>query len=50
VNVTIPVGVTSVGIIGVRLEVLTRLGKQVYDTPGRPVGIVSNIRVEYTPR
>jgi hypothetical protein len=50
VSVTIPAGTVSVGIVGVRLEVLTRLGKQSYDTPGRPVGMVSNIRVEFTPR
>ncbi len=50
VDVTIPAGVTSVGIVGVRLEVLTALGKQAYDTPGRPIAIMSNLRVEYTPR
>jgi hypothetical protein len=50
VSVTIPAGIASIGIVGVRLEVLTRLGKQAYDTPGRPVGMVSNIRVEFTPR
>ena len=48
IEMTIPAGSSAVGIIGVRLEVLTRLGKQTYDTPGRPVAIVSNLRVEYT--
>jgi hypothetical protein len=47
--VTIPVGTTVVGIVGERLEVLTRLGRQTYDTPGRAVAIASNLRVEYTP-
>ncbi len=50
VDLTIPAGVTSVGIVGVRLETLTTLGTQTYDTPGRPIAIVSNPRVEYTPR
>ena len=49
VDVTIPAGITTIGIVGVRLEVVTRLGKQMYDTPGRPIAIVSNLRVEYTP-
>ena len=49
VEVTIPAGTTSIGILGVRVEVMTRLGRQSYDTPGRPIAIVSNIRVEYTP-
>ena len=47
-EVTIPAGITTVGIVGVRLEVLTTLGKQAYDTPGRPIAIASNVRVEYT--
>jgi hypothetical protein len=49
VSVTIPAGTVSIGIVGVRLEVLNRLGRQSFETPGRPVAIVSNIRVEYTP-
>jgi hypothetical protein len=49
IDVTLPPGTTTVGIVGVRLEVVTRLGKQAYDTPGRPIAIVSNIRAEYTP-
>jgi hypothetical protein len=49
IDVTVPPGITAVGIVGVRLEVVTRLGRQSYDTPGRPIAIVSNIRAEYTP-
>jgi hypothetical protein len=49
IDVTVPAGITAVGIVGVRLEVVTRLGRQSYDTPGRPIAIVSNIRAEYTP-
>ena len=48
-DITIPAGVTAIGIVGIRLEVLNRLGEQTYDTPGRPIAIASNIRVEYTP-
>lgn len=48
-DVTIPAGVSTIGIVGVRLEVLTRLGEQAYETPGRPIAIASQIRVDYTP-
>ena len=37
---------TAVGIVGVRLRVTTRLGSQTFDSPGRPVAIVSNVRLE----
>jgi hypothetical protein len=49
IQVTVPAGVTAVGIVGTRLDVLTKLGKQTYETPGRPIAIVSNVHVEYTP-
>jgi hypothetical protein len=49
IEITIPAGVTSAGIVGRQLDTLTRLGKQTYETPGRPIAIVSNVRVEYTP-
>jgi hypothetical protein len=50
VRVTIPTGLTSVGIVGTRLAVLMRTNQEVFDTPGRPVAIVSNVRLEYRPR
>jgi hypothetical protein len=50
VRVTIPPGVSSIGIVGTRLHVLTRAGDETFDSPGRPVAIVSNLRIEYTPR
>ena len=50
IRVTIPAGVSSIGIVGVRLHVLTRAGDEAFDSPGRPVAIVSNLRIEYTPR
>jgi hypothetical protein len=49
VRITVPAGVSDVGIVGLRLKVMTRALDDVYDTPGRPVAIVSNIRVQYRP-
>ena len=49
VQITIPAGISSVSIVGVSLESTTRAGRDVFDAPGRPVAIVSNWRVEYTP-
>jgi hypothetical protein len=48
--VTIPAGVTAIGVVGTRLAVLTRVNQEVFDTPGRPVAVVSNLRLEYRPR
>jgi hypothetical protein len=50
IRVTIPSGVPTVGIAGLRLAVRTGIaGAETFDTPGRPVAIVSNVRVEYRP-
>jgi hypothetical protein len=49
IKITIPAGVSSIGIVGVRLDVTTRLGNQRYDTPGRPVAIASDLKIDYTP-
>jgi len=49
IRFTVPAGVASVGIVGMRLKVLTRASEEVFETPGRPVAIVSNVRVEYRP-
>ena len=46
---TIPAGVAAIGIVGRRLRVITAAADAVYDTPGRPVAIVSNVRVDYAP-
>lgn len=50
VRMTIPEDVNAVGIVGVRLELLTSSIDDAYDAPGRPIAIVSNLRIEYTPR
>lgn len=51
VRVIVPAGVNTVGIVGVRLRVRSGTGADdVFETPGRPVAVVSNVRVEYRPR
>jgi hypothetical protein len=50
VRVVIPPGLTTVGIVGVRLEEWRADSLGTWDSPGRPVAIVSNLRVEYTAR
>jgi hypothetical protein len=50
VRMTIPAGLNSIGIVGVKLSILTRSLRATFATPGRPIAIVSNLRIEYTPR
>jgi hypothetical protein len=51
VRVTIPAGVDAVGLVGVRLDVTTRTtSKETFDSPGRAIAIVSNLRIQYTAR
>ncbi len=47
VRVTIPAGVSDIGIVGLRQDIETRLAHAAFTTPGRPVAIVSNMRIEY---
>ena len=49
VSITIPTGVDRVSLLGEVLEATTAAGREVA-TPGRPVAIVSNVQVTYTPR
>lgn len=49
VKITLPAGVTSISIVGVRLELTDKSGRAEYATPGRPVAIASNFRIDYTP-
>jgi hypothetical protein len=49
VRFAIPSGVSTIGVVGVQLRVLTRAGEEMFEAPGRPVAIVSNLRVQYTP-
>lgn len=50
VRAVVPPGVDTVGIVGVRLHVLSRTVDDTFDAPGRPVAIVSNFRIEYIPQ
>jgi hypothetical protein len=49
VRISLPAAVTSVSVVGVRLEVTAKDGRVDFTTPGRPVAIASNFRIEYTP-
>lgn len=50
IRFVIPAGVNALGIVGSRLQTLTRAGgDEVFENPGRPVAIVSNVRVEFRP-
>ena len=49
VRVTIPSGVAGIGIVGTRLEEWRASGRGTFDNP-RPIAMVSNWRIEYTPR
>lgn len=49
VTQTIPAAVTQVSLLGEILDSLTAIGREAA-SPGRPVAIVSNVRVEYRPR
>ena len=46
VTTTIPAGVTEVSLLGEILDSLTAIGRE-SASPGRPVAVVSNVRVEY---
>jgi hypothetical protein len=50
IRVQVPAAVSAVGIIGLRLEETNRQGSASFASPGRPVAIASNFRVEYVPR
>ncbi len=49
VTVTVPAAVTSISIVGVRVELTGKDGRSAYATTGRPVAIASNFRIDYTP-
>lgn len=49
VTLTIPATVTQVSVLGEVLDSLTAIGRETA-SPGRPVAVVSNIRVEYRPK
>lgn len=48
VTVELPEAVTAVAVIGVSLEATSLTESRTYTTPGRPVAVGSNFRIEYT--
>jgi len=50
VVVTVPAEITEVSILGELLEVIRIDGRDTFQSPGRPIAIVSNVEVEYRPR
>lgn len=50
VRLVLPETATSIAITGGRLEETTRAGQARLQSPGRPVALVSNIRLEYVAR
>lgn len=48
-TITVPASVTAIGLIGLWLDSTTSRGRELFNTPGRPVALVSGIKVEYTP-
>jgi hypothetical protein len=48
VRTTVPAGVTQVSLLGEILDALTAIGRE-SAAPGRPVALVSNVRIEYRP-
>jgi hypothetical protein len=50
VAVTIPEGTDAVSILGEKLVAIRLDGTETITGPGRPVAVVSNLRVEYRPR
>jgi hypothetical protein len=49
VSITVPQSVEQVSLLGEILEGTTSAGREVA-SPGRPVALVSNVRIEYRPR
>ena len=50
VSITIPADTTQVSILGEVLEVIRIEGRDLFQSPGRPIAIVSNVEVDYRPR
>jgi len=46
----IPDEVNSVGIVGISIERESAAGRETFDSPGRPVALASNFRIEYIPK
>lgn len=49
VTIKVPAAMTSISIVGINVSLTTKDGAEVFSSPGRPIAIVSNLRLEYTP-
>jgi hypothetical protein len=49
ISITIPEGEEQVSILGEKLTVERLDGTATYSSPGRPVAIISNVKIEYRP-
>lgn len=45
----IPEDVEAVGFLGEKLETMTVDGRATFTAPGRPIAVISNVEIEYTP-
>ena len=45
----IPEDVEAVSFLGEKLEMITVEGPATYTAPGRPIAVISNVEIEYTP-
>jgi hypothetical protein len=50
ITLQLPEAVTAIAVVGVSVEATSVSGQGMYTTPGRPVAIGSNFRIEYTRR
>jgi hypothetical protein len=50
VRVTVPDGVTEISIVGLELQVQRVDGKETFSSRGRPIGVISDVQVEYQAR
>ena len=50
IRVTVPDDVTEISIVGIELDVQRLAGREPFTTPGRPVAVISDVRVEYQAR
>jgi hypothetical protein len=49
IEMTIPEEVEAVSFLGEKLEVVRVDGPATYSAPGRPIAVISNVEIEYTP-
>ena len=50
IRITVPDGVTEISIVGLELQVQRVDGKETFSSQGRPIGVISDVQVEYQAR